>query len=186
MVPVSALWLPILVAAVLVFAASSVIWMFLPYHKNDYGGMPNEDAFRELLRTADLAPGQYHVPHAETREEYQGEEVQRKMAEGPNAVVMMLPEDYPAMGKQFVQWFLYAVLVGVVVAVAAGGALPPGAEYLEVFRATATVAFAGYGLAYVGDAIWFGRPWSFSAKMVFDAFVYGLLTAGAFGWLWPA
>lgn len=186
MVPLAALWLPILLAAVLVFAASSVIWMFLPYHRNDYQGLPNEDEVREALRAAGVSHGQYHVPHAEDRDAYQGEEMQRKMAEGPNAMITVMREDYPAMGKQFVQWFLYSVLVGVVAAYVAGRTLPPGTEYLEVFRVTGTVAWAGYGIAYVGDAIWFGRPWSFSAKMVFDAFVYGLLTAGAFGWLWPA
>ena len=36
MVPLSTLWVPILVSAVLVFVASSFIHMVLPYHKGDY------------------------------------------------------------------------------------------------------------------------------------------------------
>jgi hypothetical protein len=30
-----------------------------------------------------------------------------------------------------------------------------------------------------------GRPWGVVAKDVFDGLVYGLVTAGTFGWLWP-
>ena len=43
-----------------------------------------------------------------------------------------------------------------------------------------------YGTATVPEAIWFGRPWSVVVKGLLDALVYGLLTAGFFGWLWPA
>jgi hypothetical protein len=36
MVPLSALWLPIVLSAVVVFIASSIMHMLLPYHKGDY------------------------------------------------------------------------------------------------------------------------------------------------------
>ena len=36
MVSILALWLPILVAAVIVFVASSILHMVLPYHRSDY------------------------------------------------------------------------------------------------------------------------------------------------------
>ncbi len=35
------------------------------------------------------------------------------------------------------------------------------------------------------DSIWKGQPWSVTIKMMFDGLVYGLFTAGVFGWLWP-
>jgi hypothetical protein len=35
------------------------------------------------------------------------------------------------------------------------------------------------------NAIWFGYRWSATAKDVVDGMIYGLLTAGVFGWLWP-
>ncbi|MCH9008347.1 hypothetical protein IIA29_10135 [candidate division KSB1 bacterium] len=54
-----------------------------------------------------------------------------------------------------------------------------------MFRITGTVAWLAYGAATVPDAIWFGRPWSAIGKNLFDALMYGLLTAGVFGWLWP-
>ena len=29
------------------------------------------------------------------------------------------------------------------------------------------------------------KPWRSAAKDLADGFIYGLLTGGAFGWLWP-
>jgi hypothetical protein len=43
MVPLAALWLPILLSAVIVFVASSIMHMVLPYHRNDYSELPDED-----------------------------------------------------------------------------------------------------------------------------------------------
>lgn len=185
MVPLASLWLPILVSAVAVFIASSVVWMLLPYHEGDFGGLPDEEAVRDALASPELRPGQYHVPYAPDRDAYRSEEVQRKFEEGPVAAITVM-EGPPDMGRQFVGWFLYSAGVGVLAAYVAGQTLPPGTAYLDVFQITGTVAWAAYGVAYLGDAIWFGRPWGFSLKMVFDGLLYGLLTAGVFGWLWPA
>lgn len=186
MVSLGALWIPVLLSAALVFVASSLVWMVLPWHRNDFAGLPDEQAVREALSSPDLTPGQYHVPHAPDREAYRSEEIQEKFREGPVATVTVMEDGPPSMGKQFVQWFLYGVGVSVLAGYVAASTLPLGAEYGEVFRVTGSVAWAGYGLAYVGDAIWFARPWGFSLKMVVDGLVYGLLTAGIFGWLWPA
>lgn len=35
------------------------------------------------------------------------------------------------------------------------------------------------------NSIWYSRKWSSTLKSMFDGLVYGLLTAGVFGWLWP-
>ena len=63
MVTLSALWLPILLSAVLVFVASSIIHMVLPYHKNDMLKVPNEDDVVEAVRRANVPPGDYGAPH---------------------------------------------------------------------------------------------------------------------------
>jgi len=42
-----------------------------------------------------------------------------------------------------------------------------------------------YSLAYFSDAIWKMKPWGMTLKHAIDGLVYGLLTAGVFGWLWP-
>lgn len=185
MVSIGALWLPILLAAVLVFVVSAVVWMVLPHHRKDFRGLSNEDRVREALDAGGVTPGQYTIPHAPSREEHRSPEMQEKYDEGPNAFLTVLPRGTPSMGKQFVLWFLFSVVVGAVCAYVAGRTLGPGAAYLEVFRVTGTVAWVAYGFAYVQEGIWFGRPWSFVFKQLFDAFLYALVTAGAFGWLWP-
>ena len=48
MVPVTSLWLPILVSAVIVFVASSIVHMALPFHRNDLKKLPREDYKRKL------------------------------------------------------------------------------------------------------------------------------------------
>ncbi len=45
------LWLPILLSAVFVFIASSVIHMMTPMHKKDYEKLPNEATVLEGLRS---------------------------------------------------------------------------------------------------------------------------------------
>ena len=59
----------------------------------------------------------------------------------------------------------------------------PDADYLALFRIAGATSFTAYGIAYLQDSIWFGRPWSITAKNLFDALIYGMLTGGAFGWL---
>ena len=48
-----------------------------------------------------------------------------------------------------------------------------------------TTAVAADCGALFPNSIWWGYSWSMTWKSVFDGVVYGLLTAGAFGWLWP-
>lgn len=61
--------------------------------------------------------------------------------------------------------------------------LAPDADYLAVFRVAGTVAFVANSMALVPESIWFGRPWSITAKNFVDALIYALLTGGVFGWL---
>ena len=43
-----------------------------------------------------------------------------------------------------------------------------------------------YAAGHASESIWKGQAWSTTFKHMFDGFVYALLTAGVFGWLWPA
>ena len=54
-VSLASLWLPILLSAVFVFIVSSVMHMFLPYHKSDYRKLPDEGKVMEALRSAKAA-----------------------------------------------------------------------------------------------------------------------------------
>jgi len=89
------------------------------------------------------------------------------------------------MTSSLIHWFLYCILISVFAAYVAGIALGPGADYMAVFRIAGTVAFAAYGLALLQNSIWYKKNWTATLKSVFDSFIYGLVTAGALGWLWP-
>lgn len=185
MVPVMSLWIPILVGAVLVFIASSVIHMVLKYHNNDFRKLPDEDAVANALRPLNIPPGEYVLPHAGGAEAMKSPEYQEKLNKGPVAMMNVMPNGQWSMGSSLVQWFLYSIVVGIFAAYVAGRALGPGAPYLEVFRFSGTAAFLGYTLALAQTSIWYRRAWSTTLKSMFDGLIYALLTAGAFGWLWP-
>ena len=185
MVSITALWLPILLSAVIVFVASSIMHMVLPYHKSDYRKLPDEDRVVDALRAAGVTPGPaYHFPHS-THQEMKSPEVVEKFKRGPIGLLTVIPSGAPAMGKYLGQWFAYCVVVGIVVACVAGRTLAPGTPYPAVFHVVGIAGFLAYGLGHVQDSIWKGQTWGVTAKHVFDGLIYALLTAGTFGWLWP-
>jgi len=186
MVSLASLWLPILLGAVLVFIVSSIIHMVLPYHRNDFGPVPREDDVAAALRPFAIPPGDYMLPRAATAKEMQTPEFQNRLKQGPVIAMTVFPNRVFTMGKSLALWFVYCLIVGIFAGYVASRTLDPGTEYLQVFRVTGTVAFTGYGLALVQGSIWMGRRWSTTLKSVADALVYGLVTAGAFGWLWPS
>lgn len=61
MTELASLWLPILLSALFVFVASSVIHMVLPIHRGDYRKLPQEDRVLDGLRDV-VPPGQYMFP----------------------------------------------------------------------------------------------------------------------------
>ena len=184
MVTLAMLWLPILVATVLVFVASNLVWMVLPHHKKDTQRLPDEAAALEVLGKQGLAPGLYRFPWAEMNE-MKNPEVVAKFARGPVGLLTVLPSGPYNMGKSMGAWVAYLVVMGVLIACIAERLLPPGALYPQVFRRVGALAILAYAAGNVPNAIWWGKPWSNVWREVLDSIVYGLLTAGAFGWLWP-
>lgn len=186
MTPLLALWLPILLAAVLVFVASSLLHMVVPIHKGDYRKMPDEAETLAALRQANLPPGQYMFPCPSSMKDMASPEMLAKFAQGPVGTLVLRPNGAPTMGKALVQWFVFCVLVSLLVAYVSGLALPRGAGAMPVLRITSACAFLGYAFASVTDSIWKGIDWTTTAKFVFDGLVYALVTGAAFAWLWPA
>lgn len=183
MVPLTSLWLPILLSAVLVFIASALVHMVLKYHRSDFAKLPNEGAVLDVLRSA--SPGEYVAPYSEGPEGMKDPAFIEKVKRGPVAMITILPPGPPNLGKNLSQWFVYTVVVSALAAYVAGRALGPGVEYLRVFRFAGTAAFLGYAVGLPQASIWFGRKWSTTVKSMLDGLVYALLTAGIFGWLWP-
>jgi hypothetical protein len=179
------LWLPILLSAVIVFIASSIIHMALPIHKSDYRKLPDEDKVLDALRTAGATPGRAYVFPYCTHKEMKSPEVVEKFKRGPVGMLTLRPSGTPAMGKFLGQWFVYCIVVGIFVAYLTGRTRDAGTPYLEVFRVAGASAFMAYSVALIQDAIWKGENWGVTIKHVIDGLIYGLLTAGTFGWLWP-
>jgi hypothetical protein len=185
MVPLMSLGIPILVSAVIVFLASFVLHMLLPYHRSDLRRLPKEDEVLEALRRLGVPPGDYAAPHAGSPADMKKPEFVEKMKKGPVVLMTVAAGCSPSMGKSLFQWFIYAAVVSLFSGYIASRAVGPGAAYLSVFRFVGCAAFMAYSLALAQASIWYWRNWSATLKSMFDGLVYGLLTAGTFGWLWP-
>jgi hypothetical protein len=187
MVPVTSLIVPILVASVIVFVASSVIHMFTPFHKGDLKRVPKEDDVMGALRPFNLAPGDYAMPLASSMAALGTPEFKAKLDEGPVVIMTVRPKGAAKhnMTTNLVQWFFYSIGVSLVAGYIAGVAFGPGADYLRVFQVAGCVAFTGYSMALMQASIWGGKNWTTTLKGMADGLLYGLLTGGTFGWLWP-
>jgi hypothetical protein len=172
------LWMAILVASVLAWIMSALVWMVL--------AGTNTITPRRVTDAASCAARDesglytFRMPwirrHGETRN-------CRKMQEGPIAMIAIMTAGMPKMGAMLVLSFLFNILVSVLCAYMVSRTLAADASYLQVFRVAGTTAFAAYGFAYIQESIWFGRPYAVTARNLLDAFLYALLTGGAFGWL---
>lgn len=185
MIPLTSLWLPILVSAVLVFIASSVIHMLLGYHSNDWKKVPSEDEVMAALWKFQIPPGDYFMPRPDSSAQMNTPEFKTKREQGPKVAMTVYPSEEKSMALNLVLWFLYSIVMGVFAGYVAGVVLAPGTPYLTVFRITSTVAFAGYTLALWQSVIWYSRNLGMTLRSTFDGLLYALLTGGVFGWLWP-
>src|SRR5215467_1305852 len=125
MTSLSALWLPILLSAVIVFVASSLVHMVLPWHKTDYGRVPQEDAMMDALRPLAIPPGDYMVPRPANMEELKSPAFAEKAKRGPVVVMTVMPNGIMSMGRNLAQWFVYIVVVSILAAYITSRALGP-------------------------------------------------------------
>jgi hypothetical protein len=185
MIPLTALWLPILLSAVLVFFASFLMHMVLTYHRTDYRPLPDEDRAMEALRAAGVTRGPaYFFPFCSFKE-IKSTPMVEKFKRGPVGMITVLPSGPPAMGKNLVQWFLYCLVISFLAAYLASRTLAGGAAFLQVFRVVSLTALLGYGAAHAQESIWNGRSWAVTCKHFFDSLVFAALTAATFGYFWP-
>lgn len=185
MVALLSLWMPIVVAAVLVFVVSAIVHMALGYHKADYKKLPDEDGTLAALRASSIRPGYYVFPHCMDPKEAQTPAMQEKFRGGPVGMLTVVPSGPPNMGKLLGLWFVYTLLVSLFAGYVASRTLGATADYLAVFRVAGAAAFMSYALAPFAESIWKGQPWGNTVRAMIDGLVYALVTGGAFGWLWP-
>jgi hypothetical protein len=178
------LWLPILLATVLCFLAGFVLHMLLPLHKGDWSGMPGETGVLDAMRKAGVGTGQYMFPYC-TMEQMKDPEYQKKWAAGPTGVMVIANTGKFTMAPMLAQQILYHLVVSFFVAYLANRTMVRGADYLHVFRIAGTAAVMAYSFGVIPLKIWYRFTTGFTVRVMIDGVVCGLLTAGAFGWLWP-
>jgi hypothetical protein len=180
------LWLPIVLAAVLVFVVSSLVHMVFGYHRSDYGRLDGEDRILDAMRANHAKPGCYRFPWCNTMQEASSPEMRAKYERGPVGLLTLMPPGPMTMGKSLLLWFLFCIVISVFVGYLGTLALARGADAMAVFRFTTTAALLGYGVTNVPNSIWHGIRWSVAGKFVFDGILYAVVTSAAFTLLWPA
>ena len=181
-----ALWLPILLSAVVVFVISSFVHMVFKWHNSEYHGFTNEDAVRAAIRAGNAARGQYVLPYCKDMKEMGGEAMDKKYAEGPVGFVTLAANGPMNMGRSLGLWFLYSLFVAVVAAFLASQLF--GLDHGHARAAgklVGAVSFIAYGFGSISDSVWMARPWSSTFKYLLDAALYGLGSGCVFCWLWP-
>lgn len=181
-----ALWLPILVTAIGVFVASSLVHMVFKYHNSEYRGLNNEDAIRDVMRVASLTPGLYVTPKCNDVKAMSSETMIKKYVEGPVAHITIMANGAPNMGRALGLWFLWSVLVAAFAALIALHTIPLNGNAAMAAHVIALISFVMYGAGSVQDFIWMGKPFSSMMKYLLDALIYSIVTALSFMWLWPA
>src|SRR5438132_8548872 len=105
------LWLPVLLSAIAVFFASSLIHMFLGWHQGDYGKVPKEDQVMDALRSFDIPPGDYFMPRPATHAEGRSPEFAARIKKGPVVVFTVMPNETMSIGRNLILWFIYLLAV---------------------------------------------------------------------------
>src|SRR5437867_3419973 len=182
MTPLTTLWLPIVVSTVIVFVASNILWMALPFwHRRDYGKLAEEGRVLDALSAA--KSGQYILPFVNWGKLPPAE--REEMAKRPMALLLVRNPAKFSFPAALVAWIVDLLVINILIAYIPAVTLRPGTPYLEVFRIVGTAGILAYSFNSVSDSIWYGKPWPVTAKVFVDGITYGLLTAGTFGWLWP-
>lgn len=183
------LWLPIVLSAVVVFVASSVLWMATPLHKGDYSVPPDEDDIQAAVKKHGFGPGMYYIPWCKGGHGNAAKDpaYQKRMEEGP-WVLLMVPQGKPSFGNTLGRWFVSQVILAVVIGYAAHAAISLAGhrpEYLRIFQVVGAIALLAHGGMAGHDTMWKGLSYRHTAVKLVDAVVYATLTAGCFAGFWP-
>ncbi len=185
---VAHLWQPILLSGALAFIWSAISWTMLPWHNNEWKGLPGADAVRAAIKAAGgWGPGQYMFPAPPANaQERRSPEHMAKVAEGPSGMVTIMRPGPMGMGKAMTLSIIADIVLAFFVAYItwhALGAYPQ--PYLRVFRIVGATAFIAFAFGKLPDSIWFQRPWKSFVLDAVDSLIMAFLMAGTFGWLWP-
>jgi hypothetical protein len=180
-----ALWLPILLSAVVVFVISSLVHMVLKWHASDYNTLANEDAIRAAIRAGNNAPGRYVFPFCKEMKDMGSEEMKQKYRDGPVGHLTLMPNGVPNMGKYLGTWFLWSLVISIVAAFLASRLIPwDHAHARGAAKLVGAITFIAHGFGSVTESIWTGRPWGQTGKYLIDAAMYAVGSGLIYCWLW--
>jgi hypothetical protein len=182
MVSVMELWRPILLATFLVFVASNLLWMALPFwHAKDYGKLETE---HQVLQALESAPsGQYAIPRMDWKTIKPEEKA--NLMRGPMGFLILRNPGEFSFGSTLVKYVLFVLFMVFFVAQLAAQSMSAGSLFFQVFRMTGATSMLAFSFGTVPESIWYGKPWPATGKQIVDGMIYGLLIGCAFGWLWP-
>lgn len=185
MISLTQLWLPILLSAVGIFFASSVLHMALKFwHLPDYRRLSNEEEVGAAIRQGEAGPGMYMLPYCDM-EEMKKEGTMEKFERGPVGMLILRSNGAPSIGASMAQWFVFCLAVSLFAGYLAAATLGAGSGAAPVFRVAGTAAFLAFGLGALPAGIWWGQPWTSVGKHVIDGAIYALIIGALFAWLWP-
>lgn len=185
MTSLAQLWLPILLGAVGVFVASSILHMLLQFwHRPDYHAFPNEEEVRGTLNKGKAAPGMYILPYCPPETMKDPASI-AKLKEGPVGFVILRAAGLPNMGKMLGLWFGFCLLVAIFAAYLAGASLAAGAMPAQVFRIAATSAFMAFSFGVLPQVVWWGYPLRAALKDIIDGLVYACIVGAVLAYMWP-
>jgi hypothetical protein len=159
--------------------------MLIKYHNADYKGLANEDAVSTALAEKSPAPALYTLPYCSDMKTMSEEHMQKKFNDGPVAMITIMPNGMPPMGKLLTQQILFFLFGSFLIGYLATLSIATNADCVMVFRQVFIAAFLSYGWAQIPLSIWMGQPWSNCVRYLIDALIYAAVTAGTFALLWP-
>ena len=176
----TALWLPVIIIAVILFVASFVAWVILPHHFGDWKKLDKEDEFMDAIRGFEIPAGNYMYPATHTKAEQNSDEFRDRYMKGPRGVLSTW--EVPNMGANLALTFVFFLVTTLIMAYITFAALGRGAEFMKVFQIAGAIGVLTHASSGVLNAIWFKRR---IIMDVIDGIVYGIIIGLIFALMWP-
>jgi hypothetical protein len=173
------------VAGLLSWIASALIHMLIKYHNADYKGLSNEEVVSTALAEKSPAPALYTLPYCSNMKAMGAEPMRKKFNDGPVAMITIMPNGMPPMGKLLSQQILFFIFGSFLIGYLASISITANTDVMMVFRQVFIASFLTYGWAQISYSIWMGQPWSNCIRYLIDALIYAAVTAGTFSFSWP-
>lgn len=177
------LWLPILVATVVLWILSFVAWVVSSHHFGDFNKLDAEVEVMDVVKQKNIPPGNYMFPYSGTNQEQNSKEYQERYMAGPRGTLNIY--DVPNMGVNMALTIVYFLVTALTIAYITNVACPSGDEgttFLKVFRIAGTIGVLTYASSPVLHRIWFkAKIWT----DMLDGAIYGVALGLVFAFLWP-